>query len=204
MRPRIVLALVLIAAAAGCTDEDPGATVDTQSTDPGETGASPAANPSSSAPPRPASPTPTPSPASASTPATNASNASAPAPPPPNVVTVEGDAVATLMVGVPQPVGAIGFLVGYAQLDIPRPTPSNATFVATWTSQTPLDASMDVGLFDTDGNSIALASGASPLTLGIPGEAFGAATEIRAMASPTAPGAGVEYAVHVVLTVNYA
>lgn len=204
MRALVVL-LTLSLTLAGCIggkdapEEDP---IEEQSVD--ETSSSPAPTPTPSSRPssRPAPPTP-PKPPTPPTPPTpmgpsSSSNASVP-----STVVVEGDAGAALIVAAPG-AGSNGAMVGFAVLDIPRASPRSALLLAEWTSQTPLDASMDIALFDTEGNTIATASGASPIMLEMPGEAFGTAVEIRGSAFPTAPGVGVEYSVHFVLTVLYA
>lgn len=207
----VALLLTLSLALAGCIgNKDPAEdeAIGTQSADDAEgTGAT---TPSTSAPTsstkpssRPGGPSP-PTPATPPTPGTPASapggssNASAP-----STVVVEGDAGAALIVSAPE-VGPSGLMVGFAVLDLPQASPRAGTLVATWESATPLDATMDIELYDLDGNTIATASGASPLAVEIPGEAFGTAVELRGSAFPTAPGASVEYTVHFALTALYA
>lgn len=190
------LALVL----AGCTGKDDPVEAATTE-DPGDEDAapvSPAATPSKP----PASPKPSPSPTPAASPANATANASAPAPTRPETVLVEGDAGA--LVGVGMPDGAAGYDMTEAVLDLARAGPSSGLLTLTWTSQTPADASMSVMLRDVEDNLIASGSGPSPLVIEIPGEGFGAATELRGLAFPTAPGASAMYTVHFALSVTYA
>ncbi|HUR69276.1 MAG TPA: hypothetical protein VM370_08515 [Candidatus Thermoplasmatota archaeon] len=168
----------------------------------------PSPPPAVTTPATPAKPTPTATPTKAPTSPSANSSGTAPAPaaaPAPAVVTVEGDTGAVVMVALPDgQLTPLGAAVTFAVLDLSRGAPRNGTLVATWESASPLDASMDVSLSDTDGNSIAAGTGASPLSIEISGAAFAQALELRGLATPTAPGVAIQYSVHLALTVAYA
>lgn len=200
---RLAISLTIIALVlAGCTGKDePLAAGAIEEEDADATPTSPAPSPT----PNPSSPRPSPSPSPSASPSGPSNGTTSPGTPPaPATVVVTGDMSAMVMVGAPDPVFATGAGVAFAVLDLPGASPKSGTLAAVWTSQTPLDASMDIRLEDVDGNLIASGSGASPLVVEIPGEGFGAATELRGIAFPTAPGASVMYTVTFALTVTYA
>lgn len=201
---RLAASLTLIALLlAGCTGKDdpidPAAIEDDAGDDASPTTPAPSPTPKPS--PRP-SPSPAPSPTPSS--GTNATSPPASTSPAPGTVLVEDDFSAALVVGIPEPVGGAGVGVTPARLDIPRAAPGNATLVVTWTSGTPLDASLSVRLVDADGNLIAAGEGPSPISVEIPGEGFMDATDLTGFAYPVTPGASAVLVVHFALSVTYA
>lgn len=84
----------------------------------------------------------------------------------------------------------------------------NATLVADWDTKTPAGASMRVWIEDEASRepgaaSVAEAVGAGPLTVEIPGAAFGELRELRAGGNPE-PGAAADYDIRFTLWITYA
>lgn len=200
---RLAASLTLIVLLlAGCTGK--GDPVDSAAIEDGAPGDAVPTTPAPSPTPKP-SPRPSPSPAPSPAAPSSGPNATPPPPSPaPGTVLVEDDFSGALLVGVPEPVDGAGIAVTPARLNIPRVSPENATLVVTWSSATPLDASLSARLVDADGNLIAIGEGPSPLSIEIPGEGFMDATDLTGLAFPVTPGASAMLVAHFALFVTYA
>lgn len=212
----LVLALALVPGlVAGCVGKETPAAEDelVPASDAEPATESPAVASPTPASPTPAQTSPSPSPTTSPSPPPSPTPAPAadpdePAPPAgPETVLLEGDFSANAMA-----TDAKGARV-YSEdepavLDLPRAFPRNATLVATWTADVPTGETLYVFLHDAEGNLVGGGTGASPLVVEIPGEAFANATKIEGRALPEPSPAGPSIVpmakVHFALNVTYA